>query len=612
MHRWRWFLVAIAAAAGTAVGACGEWGHKPRHNVILFVADGLRSQIVTPETAPALAALRAEGVDFQNSHSLFPTVTTANASAMATGHYLGDTGDFGNYIYTGPKNAPETTNGVTPALEDDADLNFVNQQFGGNYLNEDSLLAQARAQGFVTASIGKKGPTSVHDMTARDAKGTGIVIDDSTGWPKPDTLPLAPDLAAAIKAAGLPAVAPDRGLNADGGAYNMPGVRVANVDQQTWFARVATEVVLPRLRKSGKPFVMVYWSRDPDGTQHNQGDSLNQLTPGINGPTSMAGIRNASDNLQKLRDALKAQGLDKTTDIVVTADHGFATISKQSQTSAAAKLKYRDVVPGFLPAGFLAIDLALALKVPVWQSNGLAVSLDDGFHPRNAAMVGADPTHPDVVIATNGGADLLYFPGPNPKAMAAKVADILMAQDYTAAVFVNDALGPIPGALPMSAINLIGSARTPQPAMVVSFRSESSGCAKPETCEVLVADSELQQGEGSHGSLGRGETHNFMAAVGPDFKTGFVDPAPVSNADLAWTIAKAVGIDFKAKGKLVGRAAGEALEGGQTPAFEAKVLRSDKGPGGFETVLNYQQVGDQRYFDAAGMPGRVYGLKPQP
>ena len=609
MHRWRWFLIAAAAAMGMSVGACGEWFHRPRHNVILFVADGLRSQIVTPDTAPALAAVRSEGVDFQNSHALFPTVTTANASAMATGHYLGDTGDFGNYLYTGPKNAPESTNGVTPSLEDDADLNFVNGRFGGNYLNEDSLLAQARAQGFATASIGKKGPTSVHDMTARD--GSSIVIDDSSGWPKPDTLPFAPGLADAIKAAGLPRIPPDRGLNGDSGAYNMPGVRVANVEQQDWFSKVATDVVLPLLKKSGKPFVMVYWSRDPDGTQHYQGDSLNQLTPGINGPTSMAGIRNASDNLQRLRDALRAQGLDKTTDIIVTADHGFTTISKQSRTSASARVKYTDTVSGFLPTGFLAADLALWLKVPVWQPNGLQVRTANGFHPdKGGALIGPDPAHPQIILAVNGGADLLYFPGPDAKATAAKVANFLMGQDYTAAVFVNDALGPIPGALPMSAVNLIGSARTPTPSMVVSFRSETTGCAKPETCEALVSDSELQQGQGGHGSLSRGETHNFMAAVGPDFKAGFVDPAPVSNADLAWTIAKAAGIEFKAKGKLVGRPIAEALKGGQVPGFEIKTLRSDKGPGGFQTVLDYQQVGEQKYFDAAGMPGRVFGVKP--
>src|SRR3984957_3101450 len=71
------------------------------HNLILFVPDGLRGRIVSSETAPAMAEVRDKGVDFRNSHSLFPTFTTANASAMATGHYLGDTGDFSNTIYTG-------------------------------------------------------------------------------------------------------------------------------------------------------------------------------------------------------------------------------------------------------------------------------------------------------------------------------------------------------------------------------------------------------------------------------------------------------------------------------------------------------------------------------
>jgi len=71
------------------------------HNLILFIPDGLRALKVTPETAPAMAEVRDKGVDFKNPHSLFPTFTTANASAMATGHYLGDTGDFSNTIYTG-------------------------------------------------------------------------------------------------------------------------------------------------------------------------------------------------------------------------------------------------------------------------------------------------------------------------------------------------------------------------------------------------------------------------------------------------------------------------------------------------------------------------------
>ena len=38
------------------------------------------------------AARPRQGVHLRNGHSLFPTFTTANASAMATGHYFGDTG----------------------------------------------------------------------------------------------------------------------------------------------------------------------------------------------------------------------------------------------------------------------------------------------------------------------------------------------------------------------------------------------------------------------------------------------------------------------------------------------------------------------------------------
>ena len=47
------------------------------------------------------AALRDRGVNFSNPHSLLPTFTTANASAMATGHFFGDTGTYSNTIFSG-------------------------------------------------------------------------------------------------------------------------------------------------------------------------------------------------------------------------------------------------------------------------------------------------------------------------------------------------------------------------------------------------------------------------------------------------------------------------------------------------------------------------------
>src|SRR5690348_5670424 len=130
------------------------------HNVILFVPDGLRGRIVSAETAPAMAEVRDRGVNFKNSHSMFPTFTTATASAMATGHYLGDTGDFSNTIYTGYSSAPAGGT-VVPFLENDAVLGDVDEHFNGDYLDEETVLKLAREKGISTAAIGKVGPTLI-------------------------------------------------------------------------------------------------------------------------------------------------------------------------------------------------------------------------------------------------------------------------------------------------------------------------------------------------------------------------------------------------------------------------------------------------------------------
>src|SRR6201989_649287 len=98
------------------------------HNVIIFVADGLRYGSVEPGNMPNMARLKHDGVDFTNSHSLYPTITTVNASAIATGHYIGDTGDFGNTLYIGQPMS--SLKGSTVGfLEDDSVLAEMNQKF---------------------------------------------------------------------------------------------------------------------------------------------------------------------------------------------------------------------------------------------------------------------------------------------------------------------------------------------------------------------------------------------------------------------------------------------------------------------------------------------------
>src|SRR5262249_47235658 len=159
------------------------------------IPDGLRADSVNPTIAPTLARVRDQGVRFANSHSLFPTLTMVNSAAMATGHFPGDTGNFANTVYTGFPVA--SANGsVTPMIENDAILSEVNARFGDNYLNEETLLASARKAGFLTASVGKVGPTLVYDVTDRTGMQT-IFIDDTTG--RAGGLPLAADIAAGFQ-----------------------------------------------------------------------------------------------------------------------------------------------------------------------------------------------------------------------------------------------------------------------------------------------------------------------------------------------------------------------------------------------------------------------------
>jgi hypothetical protein len=598
------------------------------HNLILFVPDGLRSQFVDRSTAPTLARLREEGVDFRNSHSLFPTVTTANASAFATGHGLGDSGVFSNTLYA--RFSVQAAGGsVTPFLEIEPVLRELNAHYNGNYLNEASIVAAAH-KNMSTALVGKVGPIAIFDLTAMTENATSrtLIIDDATG--SKDGVPLAPEWLDAIKRAGLKPEAPGRGDNGVAGNNRTPGTWIANLAQQQYFVEMMLKVILPKFKAEQRPFVLVYWSRDPDGSQHNQGDSLGSLTPGINGPTSLSAIRSADMALASIEQGLKSLGFSETTNVVVAADHGFSTISKASRTSPAANSSYPypDVNAHELPVGFLAIDLTVALqksdpslKLFDPDDTNKEITWSAGAHPkRGNGLIGKDPASAKIVIAANGGSDLIYIADDLPKRQARRLAvsivTALAEQDYVSGLFVNtQRFGALAGALSLKDIGLIGKAVTPTPAIIVNFASFSTGCAQPVLCAAEVADVPLQQGQGMHGSFSRADTWNFVAARGPDFRTHYVDELPVSNADIGMTLIQLLQLSIEPKGSLQGRVLTEALGAGSSAGPPSTIARrtveSKPAANGLKTILEIQSVENHDYLDAAGFPGRSVGLDGQ-
>lgn len=624
---------------------------QQKNNVIIFVADGLRRGSVTAEDMPTFLKLRTSGVDFRNSHSVYPTFTTANASTIGTGHGLGDTGDYSNAIYPGvwlsKPGATAAAGTIVPFLENDQVLANMNSVFHENYLGERTLLSVAREKGFNVASVGKLGPTAIqqNEAVTWDQYGalntTGaIIVDDSTG--DPNGLPLPPEILEALQKANLPQDSPLRSNGfSDSSIWNSgfvgdattSGTIAANLVQQQWFADVTTKVLLPKFAEDKKPFVLLFWSRDPDGTQHNEGDSLQRLEPGINGDTSKRGLRNADQCLKQLLDWLDAHPAVKAhTDVLVTSDHGFATISRReiasdgTQTSEPSAVldyqldgKEKPEPQGTLPTGFLAVDLGIRAHLRVFDPTlraatgpsvyaELAIGGEKSQHPANgSALLGetvkrVDGSDARLIVVANGGSDLLYVPSNNADIVHQTIG-ILTQLDYIGGIFVDDAYCPTandcPGALPMSAVGLVGSSLVPRPAIVVSYKVFYKIAGDLQSA-AQISDTTLQEGQGMHGGFGRDQTFNNMAAIGPDFKSGFVDEAPMGNIDIVPTLAKILDIEMPSVGRLRGRPLQESLvNGGGGKSGETKTLVSAPAQNGVRTVLEYQEASGVRYYDRA-------------
>ncbi len=275
---------------------------------------------------------------------------------------------------------------------------------------------------------------------------------------------------------------------------------------------------------------------------------------------------------------------------------------------------------GFLPNGFVAIDLAHALGLPLYDPDTRTQSADgqigyalvdpahvsDKVHQRPVAGNGVlggtgrlmEKTDAEVIVAANGGSDLIYVPNNSTKRVRQIVA-FLSTQDYVGAIFVDDRYGAVPGALPLSSVGLQGGAVVPHPAVAISFRTFY--LQKDDLMSAIqIADTSLHQGQGMHGSFGRDNTLNNMAAIGPDFKSEYEDPLPVSNADIAPTLAYLLGFQNAPKGKLTGRVIREALKGEMATARAVNLLRTSKySKAKSRTVLHAQRLGATVYYDEA-------------
>jgi predicted AlkP superfamily pyrophosphatase or phosphodiesterase len=258
---------------------------------IVLVLDGLRPDSITPANTPNLDRLRSSGVQFENTHAVFPTVTRVNSASLGTGVYPDRHGIMGNTIYV-------------PAVD-------PLHAFGNDDFNNLLKLDAATSGRMMTAQ-------GLAEILQRAGRRLAVVSSGSTG----SALLLMPKATSGVgtvingdffpgKKVAYPDAVSDLVLQRFGPSPVKGGAKDRYDAAVDWSMRVVRDYVLPEV----KPDVLFVWMTDPDHIQHGIG---------VGAPDSVAAIHHDDLQVGLLLQKLEALGLRDKTNILVVSDHGFA------------------------------------------------------------------------------------------------------------------------------------------------------------------------------------------------------------------------------------------------------------------------------------------------
>jgi len=592
--RHRSFLATLGLIVTLLVASFARGAGRGRI-VILMVWDGLRPDLVTARYTPNLLVMARQGVRFDHHHSIYPTLTMVNAGALATGAVPSRSGLVGNVMLFAPTLARAGASLEDPLLAGWIDKPVVLE-------NSQKLAALNGPHAFaghlveldtVAQEIEREGGYIAiigkqGPTFIFDNRVSGVIDGrDITHEAHQEYLFLADDMVAPPDAQDLLRAEPE--INKTGVVDSM---------RDTYFARVAAERAIAaakRAAEAGRPAMILLWQHNPDITQHYAG---------LGTQPALDALAESDRNLGRLRDAVIAADIADKTDIIVVSDHGFATVR-------------------------LSVNVSAALA---------------------GAAIKKSPDSDDVVVARNGGSDLIYlsptaFPSTESRRQEMqKIVEFAEAQEWCGPIFsrgvartkpaksISDVYaGAIDGTFDMAAVGMLNPERSPD--LVLSFREipdqDNRGVTGPENPAFAIgADGQVSgpnkskplvqpipglvyadvdgftTGMGMHGAAGVREIHNFCAAFGPDFRHSWIDHNPTANTDVAPTITKILGLlPNIGPGGVVptGRAMTEAMVGERTsvgqPRAIAPMVRLTLQGVEVDTTLKITRLGDRDYLD---------------
>ena len=242
-----------------------------------------------PPIHRAECATAQEGVWFERSHAVYPTLTRANSPAISTGCRPGRAGVPGNsFCLPSGEALVEYTTGDAANLQRLADAD------GRPILLVDTLADRVHRANGTTVVVGSGSPGSALLQHPRYVECGDFVIS-------PATLQTGQVREAMLARFGAP-----------------PPRRLPATDWDAYFTRIITDFVLPEVT----PTLLVFWHTDPDHTSHARGHRATETE---------RSVRDADDNLGVILEAYERLGMRGSTSVVVTSDHGSSTLTRRVQ-----------------------------------------------------------------------------------------------------------------------------------------------------------------------------------------------------------------------------------------------------------------------------------------
>jgi predicted AlkP superfamily pyrophosphatase or phosphodiesterase len=283
--RWHhYFSLLLLVVLGGRGGDLFAEENATSRRVVVVVWDGMRPDMVDEKNTPALWKLARGGVMFRNHHSVYPSATNVNGTAMAAGVYPAHSGILANHEYRPEIDERDGIDVDNPAVERKAD-----QIYDGKYVAVPTLAELVRAAGRRTAIATAKAVGLLQDRHFNSARDKGSAALFSGQMQSADRL------AELMSALG-------------------PFPRSFS-QKDSWTTKALTEVFWTH----GIADFSMLWLSEPDGTQHD-------TAPGA--PAALAAIQSSDDNLARVLEVLDRYDARATTDIFVVSDHGFSTIER--------------------------------------------------------------------------------------------------------------------------------------------------------------------------------------------------------------------------------------------------------------------------------------------